>query len=88
MAAKFMRRVRKRHPKLKRWLDVEPRFVVGLPATRILEVCEKIGAQLIVVGSRGRTGLARAMLGSTAEIVARLAPVPVALVKRGSPVAR
>ncbi len=36
---------------------------------------------MIVMGSQGRTGLARAMLGSKAEQVVRLAPIPVMIIK-------
>lgn len=56
-------------------------LTVGLPATRILEVAEREGAQLIVVGSRGRTGLSHLLLGSKAMRVAQLSPIPVTIVK-------
>jgi nucleotide-binding universal stress UspA family protein len=46
-----------------------------------MESAKKIRARMIVMGSQGRTGLARAMLGSKAEQVVRLAPVPVMIVK-------
>ena len=39
----------------------------GRPATEIQAQAEKIGADLVVVGSHGRHGLARVMLGSTAN---------------------
>lgn len=39
---------------------------------------------LIVIGSHGRRGVSHALLGSDAELVARLAPMPVLLVKGGS----
>ena len=41
----------------------------------------EIEADLVVVGSHGRTGLRRALLGSVAERMARLCPVPVLVVK-------
>jgi nucleotide-binding universal stress UspA family protein len=40
-------------------------------AKEILEVAEDVGADLIIVGSKGLTGLERAMLGSTSERVVR-----------------
>lgn len=40
-------------------------------AAEILAVAEEVGADLIIVGSKGLTGLERAMLGSTAERVVR-----------------
>lgn len=44
---------------------------------QILDVAEKQGVDLIVVGSHGRKGLPRAVLGSVAEKVVRLSPVSV-----------
>ncbi|MEM9557917.1 MAG: universal stress protein [Acidobacteriota bacterium] len=61
--------------------ELDHRLVVGLPVTRILEVAEVSAAQQIVMGSQGRTGLDRLLLGSKAEKVVRLAPVPVTIVK-------
>jgi nucleotide-binding universal stress UspA family protein len=46
---------------------------VGVPADEIVASAEALDASVIVVGSHGRTGLARMMLGSTAERVARAA---------------
>lgn len=60
---------------------VRTRLVTGLPVTRILEVAEKEGASMIVMGSQGRTGLDRLLLGSKAEQVVRLSPIPVTIVK-------
>lgn len=51
--------------------------VEGDPATTIVEQARAIGAEMIVMGSRGRTGLARLVLGSTAEHVIRTAPCSV-----------
>ena len=42
-------------------------------------------AELIIVGSHGRRGFSRAVLGSGAEQVLRLAPVPVLVVRERSP---
>lgn len=56
-------------------------LVTGIPATRILETAEKKGARLIVMGSRGRTGLPHLLLGSKAERVVQMSPIPVTIVK-------
>jgi nucleotide-binding universal stress UspA family protein len=40
-------------------------------ATEVLAVAEDVGADLIIVGSKGLTGLERAMLGSTSERIVR-----------------
>ena len=49
----------------------------GSAAREILEHAREIGADLVVVGTHGRTGLAHALLGSVAERVVRHARVPV-----------
>ena len=83
MMDEFLDGVRTKHPKLLG--ELEFRLVVGLPVTRILEVAREIDARMIVVGSQGRTGLAALLLGSKAEKVARLSPVPVTIVKSRTP---
>lgn len=77
----FLERMRQAIPACERVSRLESRVVVGLPTTRILEVAEEIGASLIVMGSRGRTGLSHLMIGSKAEQVVRLSPIPVTIVK-------
>ena len=47
------------------------------PASGIVKYAEDARADLIVVGSHGRTGVARALVGSVAERVVRLAHCPV-----------
>jgi len=54
---------------------------VGKPGEVILEAAKAAGAELIVIGTHGRKGVARALLGSVAENVARHATVPVTLVR-------
>lgn len=49
----------------------------GIPYVEILKAAKECQADLIVMGTHGRTGLARAFLGSVAEKVVRLSPVPV-----------
>lgn len=53
------------------------------PVEAILATAEKIGAGLIVMGTRGHTGLKHLALGSVAERTVRLAPCPVLTVKEG-----
>lgn len=52
------------------------------PPDSIVQKAEEIGADLIVMGSRGLSGLKHVWLGSVAERVLRLAPCPVLTVKR------
>jgi nucleotide-binding universal stress UspA family protein len=52
-------------------------LVCGDPAHEIVAAATKGGADLIVMGTHGRRGLSRVLLGSVAEKVVRLSPVPV-----------
>lgn len=47
----------------------------------ILHVAEELGADLIVMSTHGRRGVARALLGSVAEMVVRMSPIPVLTVR-------
>jgi len=47
----------------------------------ILRTAESLGADLIVMGTHGRRGVTRALLGSVAELVVRTAPCPVLTVR-------
>jgi nucleotide-binding universal stress UspA family protein len=58
-------------------VPVEHRLAVGDPATEILKLAAEIRADLIVMGTHGRSGLGRLLLGSVAEGVLREAPCPV-----------
>lgn len=55
----------------------EHRLVTGEPATEIVELAKEEGVDLIVMGTHGRTGLGRLLMGSVAESVVRRAPCPV-----------
>jgi nucleotide-binding universal stress UspA family protein len=81
MLDEFFKTMQEKHPGLQALEQATTMLVVGLPVNRILESAEKINARMIVMGSQGRTGLAHAMLGSKAEQVVRLAPLPVMIVK-------
>ena len=63
-------------------LPVERRFEEGDPATEILRVAQETSADLIVMGTHGRTGLERLLMGSVAEEVLRKATCPVLTIKR------
>jgi nucleotide-binding universal stress UspA family protein len=58
-------------------LAVETRLEVGSPAGVVLAVAREVDAQLVVVGTHGRTGAARLFLGSVAEQVVRSTDRPV-----------
>ena len=82
--AAFLEDAAARHPELGDPAALDTRLVVGVPTTRILEIAESIGARLVVMGSQGRTGLSHLMIGSKAEQVVRLSPIPVTIVKAPS----
>ena len=65
-------------------LSVVRRVAVGHPFACILETAAQESAELIVMGTHGRTGLAHLMLGSVAERVVRMAACPVLTVKAPS----
>jgi len=48
----------------------------------ILQTAEELSADLIVMGTHGRRGVTRALLGSIAEAIVRTAPCPVLTVRR------
>jgi nucleotide-binding universal stress UspA family protein len=51
------------------------------PAQAIVDAAKACGADIIVMGSHGRTGLARVLLGSVASRVLALSPIPVMIIK-------
>lgn len=53
----------------------------GTPYEEILDYVETEGIDLVVMGTHGKSGLTRMLLGSTAEEVLRRSPVPVLTVK-------
>lgn len=56
----------------------------GVAWEEIAGVAQRVGADLIVLGTRGRRGLARAILGSVAESVIRSSDVPVLTIREPS----
>jgi nucleotide-binding universal stress UspA family protein len=64
-----------------RWPKVESMFAEGTPWERILDVAKERGVDLIVMGTHGRHGIARTLLGSVTEKVVRMSEVPVLTVR-------
>lgn len=60
---------------------IDYQLLDGDPAERILEMARSLPADLIVMGTHGRTGLERLVVGSVAEHVLRHASCPVLTVK-------
>ena len=63
-------------------------LVLGNPYLDIARTARRQRADLIVMGTHGRTGLTRALLGSVADRVLRTAPCPVLTVRSSPPAAR
>lgn len=53
----------------------------GVPWREILSAAEEVRADLVVMGTHGRRGVSHALLGSVAEKIVRLSPVPVLTVR-------
>lgn len=85
MMEEFMNNMISENPGNKVLEKAQTLLLIGLPATRILEAAEKVQPRMVVMGSKGRTGLSHILLGSKAEQVVRLSPYPVTIVKTPNP---
>jgi universal stress protein A len=58
-------------------VTVEHRLTMGDPAAEIVRIAEEEKPEMIVMGTHGRTGLTRLLMGSVAEAIVRRSPCPV-----------
>jgi universal stress protein A len=65
--------------------NTELRVEMGPPGETILQLARDVAADLIIVGTHGRSGPARVLLGSVAETILRDAPCNVMVVRLSSP---
>jgi nucleotide-binding universal stress UspA family protein len=63
-------------------LDVETYLLTGKPATEIARFVKEHGADLLVIGTQGKTGLGKLILGSVAETIVRTSPCSVLVVRK------
>lgn len=56
-------------------------FRGGAPANEIVDYVEEAGVNHVVIGTEGRSGVSRVLMGSVAESVVRHSPVPVTTVQ-------
>jgi nucleotide-binding universal stress UspA family protein len=64
-------------------VPTERHLLEGGPSREITAYAERTGADLVVMGTHGRGGIDRILLGSVAERVVRSSPVPVLTVRVG-----
>jgi nucleotide-binding universal stress UspA family protein len=82
MLETYLAKVKARHP------GCEGILRPGITSDEIVTVAVESGVDLIVMGTHGRRGVPRLVLGSTAERVVRTSPVPVLTVSaKGEPAA-
>lgn len=62
-------------------VEVTTETAVGAPARAIVRWLDGSDVDLVVIGSHGRQGVSRVLLGSVAESVVRRSPVPVTVVR-------
>jgi universal stress protein A len=62
---------------------VHRHVAIGRPAGQLVELATRLKPALLVVGTRGLSGLSGMVLGSVAEHVVRHAPCPVVCIKAG-----
>lgn len=65
----------------RRGIAVTTRMATGIPSEEVITAARAEDSDLIVVGTKGKTGLEHVLLGSTAERVIRGAPCPVLTVR-------
>lgn len=58
-------------------LEFTHKLTMGDPATEIVRIAEEEKADMIILGTHGRTGMSRLLMGSVAEAVVRRSPCPV-----------
>ncbi|MFQ5802554.1 MAG: universal stress protein [Candidatus Methylomirabilales bacterium] len=68
---------------LRQFLVAEFKVIVGEPTPGIARAAKLSGADLILMATQGRTGLAHLLMGSVTEAVLRTVPVPVLALRQG-----
>jgi nucleotide-binding universal stress UspA family protein len=58
-------------------VEIIPLLEQADPRDAVVSVSERISADLVIMGTHGRRGIVRALIGSVAEAVVRTSPVPV-----------
>lgn len=69
-------------PDVRSWCDVAATVLFGTPARAILREADRVGADLLVMGAQGHSGIGLALLGSSTQTVVREALCPVLVTRR------
>ncbi len=62
-------------------VKVDEVLIVGNPTRDMKKIAEKVGAEIIVIGTHGKTGLEKLIMGSVAESTLKTVKVPVLLLR-------
>jgi len=62
-------------------VDIQQVLIVGNPTHDMAKITEKTGADLLVIGTHGKSGLQKLLMGSVAENTIKTVKIPVLLVK-------
>jgi len=77
---KMLEDIRPRDPAV----PFEHRLTIGDPAGEVVRIAGDEGCEMIVMGTHGRTGLTRLLMGSVAEQIVRRAPCPVLIYREAA----
>ena len=77
---KMLEDVRPRDPAV----PFEHQLTMGDPAGEVVRIAGDEGCEMIVMGTHGRTGLTRLLMGSVAEQIVRRAPCPVLIYREAA----
>lgn len=78
-AQKMMEKFCRTH--IKDYDNYESFILPGIPHEEIIKKAQEVEADLVIMGTHGRTGLDHVLFGSTAEKVVRKSPIPVLTVR-------
>lgn len=62
-------------------MNIQQVLIVGNPTHDMAKIVEKTGADMVVIGTHGKSGLQKLLMGSVAENTIKTVKIPVLLVK-------